>query len=66
MGKETDFAGGEPAAWAAAGHGREVQDSHQSNRGAGLLLPASSPAQQVTLMPDRFVEIRQGKEDLEC
>jgi hypothetical protein len=43
-----------------------VQDSHQSNRGAGLLLPASSPAQQVTLMPDRFLEIRQGKEDLEC
>ncbi len=61
MGNETDFVGGEPTAGAAAGHGREVQDSDQGNRGAGLLLPAGSPAQQVTLVPDRFLEIRQGR-----
>jgi len=45
----TQCVGGEPAAGPAPGHGREVQDPHQGDRVPGLLLPAGSPAQQVTL-----------------
>ena len=41
------FAGDKSAAGSAAGHDREVQEPDQGHRGAGLLLPAGSPAQQV-------------------